>query len=803
MKKSISLLLLLFLVGNVLGGSVTGVYAEEMYKPASEEEVIVEQAADVPDMEAYEPEPNEDRTVKNDNVTESLDTEYLPDDEAEMEKWGVKPDDGSIIENAGQVDMPEEDDVAAPCESAADPVVDTHGGDVSQADDEELTGATGYVLRIVWLDGGNRNFSLEGSGNLTDAKQKAANLLQRMKLKDKCALTVNGNVVCAKITEPVRVSSNLAIIAHMGYFESAPENTLSSIRMAAAVGFREVEFDIRFTKDGVPVLLHDEAINNYGRTTDGKLIENPIYVRNLTYAELQTYDFGIRRGQMWKGEKAPTLDSALKICAKSGLRPNLDIKWDRQVTEKMIDSIYALIEKHGLQGKATYLSNDTKTLKALAQKDPDSNYTYIVFEPEEGYVQRAEKLKKLINGKMFIYVHEWLITEAVERTCRFHSIPLNTTVKNISQIAGLSPWVRAISSSNILPEKVIREAEKRKKNPVISYDGKVRNDRNYWIYASLNCGFNVHSQGRYSGSGIVMWNGNGRRELNDFRFEPVNDNLYRILSTDSMLAVSADKDSDKVVLCIPGDGQEQLWKIEENLNRTYTFINAFNGKVLLSGTEISQGKALLTGVRGESSAEQFFLSCSLTQMPGGNIGDARRFSDVQDSTHPYYLAVYWASWRGIAKGFEDGSFGLNLPCTRGQAMMLLWRYAGKPAPKTAAKSPFADVSRNHTFYKAVLWAYQQGVTKGYSDGTFGIDRSISRGEFMMFLWRLKGKPAPAKATKQPFCDVSPSNVFYRAILWGAQNKIAKGYMSEKKIGTYGPGEMCTRGQIVTFLYRAG
>lgn len=60
--------MLLFLVGNVLGGSVTGVYAEEMYKPASEEGVIVEQAADVPDMEAYEPEPNEDRTVKKKNV---------------------------------------------------------------------------------------------------------------------------------------------------------------------------------------------------------------------------------------------------------------------------------------------------------------------------------------------------------------------------------------------------------------------------------------------------------------------------------------------------------------------------------------------------------------------------------------------------------------------------------------------------------------------------------------------------------------------------------------------------------------
>ena len=178
------------------------------------------------------------------------------------------------------------------------------------------------------------------------------------------------------------------------------------------------------------------------------------------------------------------------------------------------------------------------------------------------------------------------------------------------------------------------------------------------------------------------------------------------------------------------------------------------------------------------------------------------FSDVQDPKNPYYKAIYWAADAGITKGYHDGTFGINRNCTRGECMMFLWRYAGKPAPKNVSKSPFKDVPKTHTFYKAILWGSQKGITKGYSDGTFGINRNVTRGECMMFLWRLRGKPAPKAVAKAPFPDVPKSHVFYNAVLWGYQKKVTTGFTEGKLKGKFGVNEKCSRGQIVTFLYRA-
>ena len=178
------------------------------------------------------------------------------------------------------------------------------------------------------------------------------------------------------------------------------------------------------------------------------------------------------------------------------------------------------------------------------------------------------------------------------------------------------------------------------------------------------------------------------------------------------------------------------------------------------------------------------------------------FSDVQDPSHPFYNAIYWAAGAGITKGYPDGTFGIDRDCTRGEMIMFLWRFAGKPLPKAVWTSPFKDVPMSHSFFKAILWAYQTGITKGYSDGTFGINRNVSRGECMMFLWRIKGKPAPKSASKSPFKDVPTSHAFYKAILWGSQKGVTKGYTSGPKKGNFGINDNCLRGQIVTFLYRA-
>ena len=181
---------------------------------------------------------------------------------------------------------------------------------------------------------------------------------------------------------------------------------------------------------------------------------------------------------------------------------------------------------------------------------------------------------------------------------------------------------------------------------------------------------------------------------------------------------------------------------------------------------------------------------------------ASGFSDVQNPKHPYYNAIYWAANAGITKGYSDGTFGINKNCTRGEMMMFLWRYANKPAPKTVSKSPFKDVPKTHTFYKAILWGSQKGITKGYSNGTFGVNRNVTRGECMMFLWRLKNKPAPKAVAKAPFPDVPKNHVFYNAVLWGYQKKITTGFTTGKLKGKFGVDENCSRGQIVTFLYRA-
>ena len=196
------------------------------------------------------------------------------------------------------------------------------------------------------------------------------------------------------------------------------------------------------------------------------------------------------------------------------------------------------------------------------------------------------------------------------------------------------------------------------------------------------------------------------------------------------------------------------------------------------------------------------LTSSMTLTADKPAQPGYAFSDVQDPNHAYFKAIYWAADAGITKGYPDGTFGINRSCTRGEMMMFLWRYAGKQAPKTVSKSPFKDVPKNHAFYKAILWGSQKGITKGYSDGTFGIDRNVSRGECMMFLWRLKGKPAPKAVAKSPFTDVPKNHVFYNAILWGAQKKITTGYTSGPKKGKFDVDANCTRGQIVTFLYRA-
>lgn len=172
------------------------------------------------------------------------------------------------------------------------------------------------------------------------------------------------------------------------------------------------------------------------------------------------------------------------------------------------------------------------------------------------------------------------------------------------------------------------------------------------------------------------------------------------------------------------------------------------------------------------------------------------FTDVQDPSIWYYQPVIWAVSNGITTGMTATEFGPNLDCTRAQAVTFLWRAANCPEPEST-NNPFADVADTkdtNWYYKAVLWAVENGITTGKDATHFDPDGTATREQFVTFLWRMEGMPQASGST---FSDVTEDRYSYQAIQWAVENNITDGIGG----GLFAPENNCTRAHIVTFLYR--
>ena len=170
------------------------------------------------------------------------------------------------------------------------------------------------------------------------------------------------------------------------------------------------------------------------------------------------------------------------------------------------------------------------------------------------------------------------------------------------------------------------------------------------------------------------------------------------------------------------------------------------------------------------------------------------FVDVAEDAY-YFDPILWAVEKGIAHGMSANTFAPDATCTRGQVVTFLWRASGCPKSKNT-DNPFSDVKSGDYYYDAILWAVENGITSGMSATTFEPDAACTRGQVATFLWRTQGKPTPSGS--KTFTDVAPGTYYYDAILWAAENGITHGMGGS----IFAPDATCTRGQIVTFLYRA-
>lgn len=169
------------------------------------------------------------------------------------------------------------------------------------------------------------------------------------------------------------------------------------------------------------------------------------------------------------------------------------------------------------------------------------------------------------------------------------------------------------------------------------------------------------------------------------------------------------------------------------------------------------------------------------------------FTDVKNDAY-YADAVKWAVDRGITNGQTTTLFGAEASCTRAQIVTFLWRAAGSPVLQTT-KNPFTDLSEDAYYYQAVLWAVEQGITVGTTETTFDPDQTCTRGEAVAFLHRNAGEPVAAG--NHGFQDVNGSDYYDNAVQWAREKSITSGTTET----TFSPNARCTRGQIVTFLYR--
>ena len=169
------------------------------------------------------------------------------------------------------------------------------------------------------------------------------------------------------------------------------------------------------------------------------------------------------------------------------------------------------------------------------------------------------------------------------------------------------------------------------------------------------------------------------------------------------------------------------------------------------------------------------------------------FVDVPEGSY-YEEAVNWAVESGITEGVSSDSFAPDGLCTRAQIVTFLWRAAGSPAPKSM--SSFTDVPSVAFYARAVAWAVESGITVGTSSTAFSPDATCTRAQAVTFLYRASGSPAVSDSAA--FSDVSADAYCADAVAWAEKNGITTGIGG----GLFGADNVCTRAQIVTFLWRA-
>ena len=237
-------------------------------------------------------------------------------------------------------------------------------------------------------------------------------------------------------------------VNHRGYSFSAPENTLQSFRLSRLNGFRYVETDVRFTSDGVPVLLHDPTID---RTSNG--IGR---IDQISFEDVRKLDFGKWKASQFENTVIPSFDEFLSLCVEIGLEPNIELKCG---TRDQIHEIVKMVDNYGLRGKSTYISFSLQLLQYVIEIDSTSRVGFVSSKLSEKVVSDALTLQTGFNE---VYIGSADYSENGIELCKNAGLPLSVyVIDSKEQILSLPKYVSSVTSNRFHAGRVIYEARKK------------------------------------------------------------------------------------------------------------------------------------------------------------------------------------------------------------------------------------------------------------------------------------------------------------------------------------------------------
>lgn len=251
-----------------------------------------------------------------------------------------------------------------------------------------------------------------------------------------------GNVVMASSVDYDRF---VKAVAHRGYSNVAPENTLPAYKLAKQMGFSYVETDVRFTSDSVPVLLHDDTIN---RTSNGTGAIN-----SMTWEQVQTYDFGSWKSEDYSGTKIPSFSQFIELCRNIGLYPYIELQVG---TQAQIQGLVYAVCAHGMAGKVTWISTSSSLLGYVKDYDDSARLGYV----RSGMISSSiiETVQALQTSKNEVFIDSNSYSDGECGLCVAAGLPLEIwTISTTAQVLNMNPYITGVTSNDIIAGKVLYE----------------------------------------------------------------------------------------------------------------------------------------------------------------------------------------------------------------------------------------------------------------------------------------------------------------------------------------------------------